>query len=110
MKCCTNSCGGLVLLCSLQAMKVVGGALRMGSSGKDEPLVVLQYLDPGGNIGGMVGAHVRRDAEIHRQEGGSQLGDQLLARIAFVTPFDAPVSRARRVPWLGPVCVTPISA
>ena len=48
----------------LQAVEVIGGALGMGGSGEDGPLVVLEHLEPRGDIGGMVFTHFEGDAEV----------------------------------------------
>jgi hypothetical protein len=61
----------------LERVQIIGGALRVASGSEDETLVCLQHLKPWRDVGGMVFAHLRRDAEIGRREGRSQLGHQL---------------------------------
>ncbi len=50
-------------------MQVIRGALRMGGCGKDEPLIVLQGLQPVADIGGMIVADLGGDFEIGAEEG-----------------------------------------
>ena len=49
-------CGGLLLLgrLRLQTMQVIRSALRMGSGAKDQPLIVLQCIEPMSDVGGMI--------------------------------------------------------
>jgi hypothetical protein len=63
--------------------------LETGSRPSDEALVVLQYLQPGGYIGGMIVAKFGRNAEISAKKSRTQLRDQLLAGVTFITPFGA---------------------
>lgn len=63
-------------------MQEVHGALRMGGGRENEALVVLQGIEPGTDIGGVIVADFRGDAEV-----GAQLGNQLFLGIAFVAPL-----------------------
>jgi hypothetical protein len=71
-------------LLRLQVVQIIGRALRVAGCGEDEALVVLQHLKPRRDVGRMVCANLRRDAEIGREEGRTELGDQLFQSIAFV--------------------------
>src|SRR3546814_298007 len=62
----------------------------LGGGLEDGPLVVRQDLEPGGYIGSVILADLRRNAEVGAEIGGPDLGDQLLAGIAFVAPALAP--------------------
>jgi len=105
-------CGRLVrpVGLGLKAVQVVGGPLRVAGGAEDEPLVVLQHLEPVADVGGVILPDVRGDAEVGRQEGGTEFGDKFLAGVAFVAPcFPAEVAvEALRVPR--PVRLMPISA
>jgi hypothetical protein len=73
-------CGGPLkgcfrLLSRLQAVQIIGGALRMGGGGKDKPLVVLQCFQPVPDIGGVILANFGGDFQIGAEEGRSQLGN-----------------------------------
>ena len=86
----------------LGAVQKIHGALGVGGGREDEALVILQGLEPVGDIGGMVVADFRGDAEVGAKEGGAQFGDQLLLGVASVAPFDTaeiPV-KAGRVAWV----------
>src|ERR1700747_1632376 len=74
----------------LQAVQEIDRALRVRGGGEYRPLVVLQHLNPAGDIGGMVVANLRRQVEVGAQEGRAKLGDQLLHGVAFVTEALAP--------------------
>jgi hypothetical protein len=50
------------------------------------PPIVLQHLEPLGDIGGVILAHLRRQAKIGAQERACQFGDQLLGGIPFIAP------------------------
>jgi hypothetical protein len=52
----------------LQAVQIIRGALRMGGGAEDRPLVAFQYRYPRRNIGGMILADFRRQAEIGAKE------------------------------------------
>src|SRR3546814_15481321 len=47
----------------LQSVQIIDGPLRVGGGLEDGPLVVLQDLEPGGHIGGMIRADLWRDTE-----------------------------------------------
>jgi hypothetical protein len=87
-------CGGplldLLLLAGLQAVQIIGGALRMRGRGEDQALVVAQGFQPMADIGGVILANFRRDPEIGAKESGTELGDQFLLRIAFIAKPHAP--------------------
>ena len=68
----------------LQPVQIVHSPLRVAGSGEDEALVALQHRQPAGDVGGMVGPHLRRDAQIRTKKGAAQFRTQLLTRIAFV--------------------------
>ena len=50
----------------------------------DEAGVVLQHLQPAGDIGRVVLAGFERQTKIRTEEGGADLGDQLFAGIAGI--------------------------
>lgn len=84
-------------------MQEIRGALRMGGGREDEAFIHLQDRQPGRDVGGVILAHLRRDAEVGRQKRGPQLGNQFLACVAFITPAHA-AKIARKAPLvLGPV-------
>jgi hypothetical protein len=87
----------------LQAVQIIGGALRVRRGGEDGALVVLQDFQPGGDVAGVILARFGCDAEVDAQEGRSELGDQLLGGVAFIAPAFAAefAGQARGVP--GPV-------
>src|SRR3546814_9677949 len=74
----------------LQSVQIIDGPLRVGGGLEDGPLVVLQDLEPGGHIGGMIRADLWRDTEVGAEKSRADLGDQLLAGVAFVAPPLAP--------------------
>ena len=76
-------------------MQVVRCLLRMRGGGKDRPLVFLQHLQPALNVGGMIGARLRRQPEIGAKKRRAQFGNQLFPRIAFIAPALAPEFAAR---------------
>jgi hypothetical protein len=45
-------------------VQVVDGALRVGSSGEDRAIIILQDLQPKGEVGGVIGADLWRGFEI----------------------------------------------
>jgi hypothetical protein len=67
-------------------VQVVNGALRVGSGLEDSAVIVLQNLEPRGDVGCMVFLDFRRDFETGAKERGAQLGNEFLASIAFVAP------------------------
>jgi hypothetical protein len=94
----------------LQLVQVIGGALSVGGGSEHCPLVVPEHLEPGGDVGGVVLAYFRSEAEIGAQEGGTQLGDEFLHAIGFIAEAFA-AELAGKPRWvLGPVALMPISA
>ena len=91
-------------------MQEVRRALGVGGGGEDEPSVVLQHLQPVGDIAGVVGSGLKLQTQIGAEERCAQFGDKLLAGVAFVAPAAAAeVSvKARRMP--GPMDLMPRSA
>jgi hypothetical protein len=63
-----NSLGRL-----LQAMQIIGGALRMGGGGEHGALVVLQDFQPIRDVARMIIARLGRDAEVDAKEGGAEV-------------------------------------
>jgi hypothetical protein len=59
-------------------MHPVGRLLRLAGSGEDGAGVVLQELEPGGDVGGVVGAWMVRKTEVGEDVAGCQLRNQLL--------------------------------
>ena len=52
----------------LQAVEEIGGALRMGGSCENQALVVLQRLEPAGDVAGMVGARFVGQVQVGTDE------------------------------------------
>jgi hypothetical protein len=48
--------------------KIIRGALRMGGGAEYRALIVLQHRDPRCDVGGVILAHFRRQAEIGAKE------------------------------------------
>jgi hypothetical protein len=71
-------------------MQEVRGALRMGRGGEDRALVVLQYLDPGRDIGSVIAADLGHQVKIGRKECRTQFGDKLLHGVTFIAETLAP--------------------
>jgi len=67
-------------------VEVIHGLVGMRCGGEDGALVVLDYLQPACDIGGMIVAHFWCDPEIRAEERAGKLGHQFLAGIAFVAP------------------------
>ena len=59
----------------LQALQIIGSALRMCGSLKDGVLVFGQDFEPMADIVGMVFPDLRRDVEVGAQERGAQFCD-----------------------------------
>ena len=55
----------------MQAVQEIRRALRMTCSGKDRALVLLEHLQPGGDIGGVVLANLRREIKVGASKGGA---------------------------------------
>ena len=82
---------------------MVARLLGMGGGLEDGTLVFLEHFQPMVEVGGVVLPRRRRDAKVAAEEGGTDLGDQLLAGVAGVAPLPAaeiPVEAGR---VLGPV-------
>jgi len=60
---------------ALQAMQKISRALRMWRGSEERRLVILQYLDPRRDIGGVVRLNPRRQVEVGAKEGWAKLGD-----------------------------------
>jgi hypothetical protein len=58
----------------LQAVQIIGGALRVRGRGEDEALIVAQCLEPVADIGRVIVAHFGGDFEVGAEEGGAELG------------------------------------
>ena len=83
-----------LLLGGLVVVQVVNGALRVGRRREDRPLVLSQDLEPRGDIGGMVLACLRRDAEISAEKRRADFGHEFLhgiARIAEALAVEVPM-------------------
>ena len=61
-------------LMRLQAMQIIRRPLRVARRRKDETLIVLQHLQPGRNISGMIFVRLWRDTQIGAQKRATQLG------------------------------------
>jgi hypothetical protein len=59
--------GGLDAL-RLEPVEVIDGALRVGGGGEDRAVVVLQDLQPRGDVGGVIVPDLRGEFEIGAQE------------------------------------------
>ena len=70
-------------------MQVINGPLGVRSRLKDGAIVGIQDLEPMVEVGGMVVAWLRRDAEVAAQERGPDLGDQFFAGVTFVAELPA---------------------
>ena len=68
----------------LQALQIIGSALRMRGSLKDGVLVFGQDFEPVADVVGMVFPDVRGDAKVGTKKGGAQFRDEFLAGIARV--------------------------
>lgn len=67
-------------------MQEIGGALRMRGCRKDRALVVAQNFQPALDIGGMIGAGLRRQGQIGTQKRRAQFGNQFFTGIGFIAP------------------------
>lgn len=70
-------------------MQIIDGALCIRGSGEDRALVILEDIQPEGDVGVVV-ADRRRKFEIGAQEGASQVADQALMGIARIAPLLSP--------------------
>jgi hypothetical protein len=59
----------------LQSVEVIGGALRVGSSGEYRARVVFQDGQPIGKVGRMILTRLRRQVEIGGKKSRTELGD-----------------------------------
>ena len=85
---------GRLLLGGLVLVQVVDGALRMGRRRENRPLVLSQDLQPRGDIGRMVLAGLRRDAEVGAEKRRADFGHELfhgIARIAEPLAAEIPM-------------------
>jgi hypothetical protein len=84
----TSALGGLPLGSGirLQPVKVSHRLFGKRSCLKYRALIILQNGQPRFDISAVIVAWLDRQAEVCGNENASQLGDQLLAGIAFVTP------------------------
>lgn len=87
----------------LQPVQEIRGALGMGCGAENEPLVAFENRQPVPDIGGMVVAGLRGQVDIRREESAAELGHQLLAGVAFVTPPLAPEVSVKPGRMPGPV-------
>lgn len=63
---------------------MIDGLLRMRRRRDDEPLVVLEHLEPVTDVGRMVLARLEGETQVRAKEGGSEFGDQFFARVAWI--------------------------
>jgi len=91
-------------------MQIIHGALRVGGGGEDCAVVVLQDLQPEGDVRSVIVTDFRREFEIGAQERASQFGNEFLVGIAGVAPALAPEFTVKAGRVLRPVTVMPISA
>jgi hypothetical protein len=56
-------------------VQIISGLLRVPGGGEDRPLVVFEDFQPTLNIGGVIGAGLRRDAKIGAKEGRTDFRD-----------------------------------
>ena len=101
---CQSSAGRVnrlsrLLLGGLVVVQVVDGALRMGRRRENRPLVFSQDLQPRGDIGGMVLAGLRRDAEVGAEKRRADFGHEFFHGIARIAEALPPKSRWRREGW-----------
>src|SRR5262249_10531640 len=68
----------------LETVQEIDSLLGMGGGLEDGAAVLLQDLKPAANVGGVVAAWLRGDAEIAAEEGGPDFGNQLLAGVPFI--------------------------
>ena len=63
-------------------MLEINGSLGMGGCLKDGSFVVLENFEPVAQIGGVVVARFRGNAEVAAEERGTNLGDQFFTGVA----------------------------
>ena len=67
-------------------MEIGNGALCMGCGLHDGAFVILEHLQPAGNVAGVIGTRFQCQSKVGGKECSADLGDQLLACIAFIAP------------------------
>ncbi len=107
---CQEAALGGLRFRDLLTVQEIDGALRVGGGLEDEPLVILQNGEPGGDVGGVIIADLGRQFQIGAQERRSQFRDEFLVGIGFVAPGLA-AEVAGEAGWVpGPVATMPMSA
>lgn len=81
----------IVLFGIRQRAHVVRGFGRLPCCGEDGPVVATKHLEPVGDVLGV--SELSRDRELGTEEGGSELGDELLGRIGVVTEAIPEITR-----------------
>jgi hypothetical protein len=71
----------------LQAVQERHGTFGMRCSLKHRPLVILQDLQPAGNIGGVIIAGFNRQTQISGKENASKFGNEFLAGVRQTSSF-----------------------
>lgn len=79
--------GGLGSAALLQAIEVIGRALRVRRRAEDRALVVLKHFQPPLDVGCVIFRRLERKLEVCGDESAFQLGDELLKGIAFIAPL-----------------------
>ena len=67
-------------------MKILARAMGVGCSSKNGAPVIVQYLEPSLDIGGVIDIAVRVKTEICAQKRSPKFGDQFLSCISLVSP------------------------
>ena len=67
----------------LQTVEEVHCPLRLAGGGENRPIVILQDLQPVGDVTGVVFTRLERQVQIRADEGGAQLGYQFLDGISL---------------------------
>ena len=94
----------------LQAVDEVRRALRVARRGKDRAAVCLEYIQPGGDVGGVVLTRLKRQIKIGTEEGGAKFRHEFFDRVAF-GPETRGAEVARQARFVcGPVRLMPTSA
>ena len=73
----------------LEGVQMIARFLGVGGGLEDGPFVLLQNLEPMVEVGGVVVAGLRGDAEVAAEKRGPDLGDQFFAGIALVAELPA---------------------
>lgn len=71
----------------LQGVQKIDRALRVGGGGEDQALVVVEGLEPGGDISGVILPHLRSQSQIGAQKGATQLSHQFFFGITGIAPL-----------------------